>query len=294
MDKFKTKAEELVEESENNSVPDEIWKFTNDMDASRDPKNRKEMITKQGLDSFETNLEMIALKHEYAYIQKQEIDKILPLLKALSIHLANQGIILNDNFEADLEYIQDFIRGKIQNKTIEDIESLGKSKNLVTSLMKNTSILALAFNPKQLYQIIDGLWKDIKLIWQYDDEAFSFKNFKDSFFWIIQDVAKPSGELSLGEALNQQYGINDMDINQLPSRYAKDTYGTDRLQKAMFRLASRPDYYNRMTIFGAQMRGDGCFEAHSVVDGKLVYDWTKDKRFDLFAKVKGDESKVSF
>jgi hypothetical protein len=60
----------------------------------------------------------------------------------------------------------------------------------------------------------------------------------------------------------------------------------------MFRFASRPDYYNRMTIFGAQMRGDGCFEAHSIVDGHLVYDWTKDKRFDIFAKYKGDISKV--
>jgi len=35
------------------------------------------------------------------------------------------------------------------------------------------------------------------------DNAFSFKNFKDSFFWIIQDIAKFNGELSLGEALNQ-------------------------------------------------------------------------------------------
>ena len=40
------------------------------------------------------------------------------------------------------------------------------------------------------------------------------------------------------------------------------------------------------------MRGDGCFEAHSIVDGKLVYDWTKDKRFDIFAKYKGQNSKV--
>jgi hypothetical protein len=37
------------------------------------------------------------------------------------------------------------------------------------------------------------------------------------------------------------------------------------------------------------MRGDGCFEAHSVVDGKLVYDWTEDKRFDLFANHKESE-----
>jgi hypothetical protein len=40
------------------------------------------------------------------------------------------------------------------------------------------------------------------------------------------------------------------------------------------------------------MRGDGCFDAHSIVDGKLVYDWIKDKRFDVFAKYKGDISKV--
>jgi len=84
-----------------------------------------------------------------------------------------------------------------------------------------------------------------------------------------------------------------MDINSLPSRYAKDTYGTDRLQKAMFRFASRPDYYNRLTIFGAQMRGDGCFDAHSIKDGKLVYDWTKDKRFDVFAAAKGDINKAT-
>ena len=155
--------------------------------------------------------------------------------------------------------------------------------------MRTTSVLALAFNPKQLYQILDGLWKDIKLLLQYDE--FTFRDFKDSFFWVIQDVVKGQ-ELSVAEGLNQLYGINDMDINALPSRYAKDTFGTDRLYKAMFRFASRPDFYNRMTIFGAQMRADGCFEAHSVKDGKLIYDWTKDKRFDIFAKYGGKESEV--
>ena len=33
------------------------------------------------------------------------------------------------------------------------------------------------------------------------------------------------------------------------------------------------------------MRADGCWEAHSVVDGKLVYDWKLDKRFDKLAKL---------
>jgi len=35
------------------------------------------------------------------------------------------------------------------------------------------------------------------------------------------------------------------------------------------------------------MRKDGCFEAHSINEkGELVYDWTKDKRFELYANSK--------
>jgi hypothetical protein len=32
------------------------------------------------------------------------------------------------------------------------------------------------------------------------------------------------------------------------------------------------------------MRGDGCFEAHYVENGRLKYDWTKDKRFSKYAE----------
>lgn len=295
LNNLRQKVQEYVKNDTKTEGSEEIWELSNELDVSNDPGLRKTFITnKGGIENFETNLEMLALKHEYAYVQKQEVNKIMPFMKALSIHLANQGIILNDNFENDLAYIKNFIKAKIQNKNLQNIEALDNS--FVTDVMRGTSIMALAFNPKQLYQGIDGIWKDIRLVFQNSHSAgdtnLTQKNFKDSFFWIIQDIADFGGNLSLGEALNQQYGINDMDINQLPSRYAKDTYGTDRLQKAMFRFASRPDYYNRMTIFGAQMRGDGCFEAHSIVDGKLVYDWTKDKRFDIFAKYKGDFSKV--
>ena len=38
------------------------------------------------------------------------------------------------------------------------------------------------------------------------------------------------------------------------------------------------------------MHKDGSLDAHKMVNGKLVYDWTKDKRFDAFAK--GDKSNL--
>lgn len=82
-----------------------------------------------------------------------------------------------------------------------------------------------------------------------------------------------------------------MDANSYIDRIKTDNTGLlYHFWNVGFRFASRPDYYNRMTIFYAQMYKDGSLDAHKMVDGKLVYNWTKDKRFDVFAK--GDKSNL--
>jgi hypothetical protein len=40
-----------------------------------------------------------------------------------------------------------------------------------------------------------------------------------------------------------------------------------------------PDFYNRMSIFVAAMIAQGCYDAHVMEDGVLVYKMEKDKRF---------------
>ena len=50
----------------------------------------------------------------------------------------------------------------------------------------------------------------------------------------------------------------------------------------MFLTATAPDFMHRVSILVAKMMGDGCWEAHSLVDGKLVYDYKKDKRFEQY------------
>jgi len=76
-----------------------------------------------------------------------------------------------------------------------------------------------------------------------------------------------------------------MDMNTYIDRIKSDNTGLfTHFWDTGFRFASRPDYYNRMTIFLAQMKNDGSFEAHSIKNGKLIYDWTKDKRFKAFAE----------
>jgi len=75
--------------------------------------------------------------------------------------------------------------------------------------MSGASKLALCFNPRQMYQFIDGIWKDIQIVIRdpvgatsSDEEPFTFKNVKDSFLFILKDLGHFGTDLSLGEAIN--------------------------------------------------------------------------------------------
>lgn len=283
-----------------NARDGERWQMINMFSATEGQNNNREQVIADilvknpslGLDYFERNLETIILKHKFAYSQQEHIDKVFPTIKAGMLHLASSGIILNEQFPKDMDYLSDFIKNKIFNLSIQD-EKWQDITYIANNIMGAASKLALAFNPRQLYQSIDGLWKDISLYFRKPDGEHSFtaQNLKDAFFWVYQDLCHFGNDKSLAELINEQYGLNDMDINTLTSRLSSDNVGIWNFWEVGFRFASRPDFYNRITIFASQMKGDGCFDAHKVVDGKLVYDWTEDKRFDVFSKYKESEVK---
>ena len=83
-------------------------------------------------------------------------------------------------------------------------------------------------------------------------------------------------------------------MNTYVDRISSGRKGLWNIENWMFKFASRPDFYNRMTIFTAQMMGDGCLEAHHINEkGELVYDWKKDKRFEAFANGRVNDPKYN-
>lgn len=249
------------------------------------------------VDEFEQNVEKLLLSSQMANSMEKELNRVFPQLKAIIVNLVGQGVIQNTEFTDDIKFALDYIKNKIQGLPLEDLEKLSVARLAVQEVMSTTSKLALAFNPLQLYQMIDGLWKDIMLIRQRpdvdipDDSAFTRQNMLDSAMWILDDIKHFGDTQSLGEALNRLYGINDMDINTYADRLNTDNAGIFNFWSVGFRFSSRPDYYNRMTIFGAQMRKDGSFEAHRINEkGELIYDWKLDKRFSKYAA--GDKSDI--
>jgi hypothetical protein len=149
--------------------------------------------------------------------------------------------------------------------------------------------MALAFSPVQMsYQTLEGFWKDIKLMVTKPDgtETFTFNNMKAAAKIVYNELFHYSDKDTVCTAINSQYGINDMDNVAFAENNTSNKHGLfNFFGKFAYKFSSRPDFYNRMTIFVSQMMHDGCWEAHSInqTTGELEYDWKKDARFKAYA-----------
>ena len=268
-----------------------LWKMTNMFDRGEQVGCRfKDLAVENPMAKFETNLETLMLSHEFAYAQKRNLDEIFPMIRATMMNVVSNELVQNRKYTDTINYMEDYIKNKIFNRSLISEEAKA-AKIIAGRLQSGASKFALAFSPAQLYQHLDGLWKDISLLIRKPDgdTSFTLENMKDAYGYVYKDLIHiDKNGNSLTEMLNEYYGINDMDMNSYIDKIKSDQGGIFNLDTMMFRMASRPDFYNRMTIFTAQMRGDGCWEAHKKVGNKLVYDWTLDKRFDLFAKYKNN------
>lgn len=280
----------LSTEQESNLRQAAQWTAINTISNLDTNETAREKALRHGKEYFEHNLETILLKQHAAYTMAEQLNKVFPIIQSLLIHLNAQGCILNTSFMNDVQYMLDYIKTKIHNQPMEDRTTQEATlRDIVNEGMKWASRLALAYNPRQTYQFLDGIWQDIKLTIKYPEFT------KEDLFWAWKTTmgdlfTKFGDKRSITELLNIQYGINDMDMNTFIEKIKSDNTGIfTHFWDTGFRFSSRPDYYNRMTIFLAQMKNDGSYKAHSMKDGKLVYDWTQDERFKAFAENSSDK-----
>ena len=255
------------------------------LQAIDDAKGNRKNV--DGVDFLEKNVETLLLKYVFAHAQQKHINGVFPLIQASMLHLSLQGANVGTKFRNDKSFLDKYIRNKIKNENIVDPNFQGATK-IISMLRNAASKLTLALTPVQLfYQPLQGLWVDIRLIIQnkYNgQQTFTFHHFKNAVKLLAKDLFDFSGKPTLLSKINELYALNDMDINRYVDNITHNKKGLFyNMDNFMYKFASRPDYYNRLAIFLSQMQGDGCLEAHSIVDGKLKYNWTEDKRFSKFA-----------
>ena len=284
----------FVEDAEGRKQAERLFEMNNMFDRTEDSlKYRLDSIKEKGAAYFEHNLEMLAFKHTYAYESAKELRKVFPMMKAAMAYLANMGIGVNKEFKHDNEYMESYLRSSVKNQSIYKDDKFTQA-NLVASKIKQiASFMALAFSPVQgLYQSLQGLWIDTSLILRnigISDSPYKAGNMMSAFKEVYSDLGHFHTTPTKCQLINEWMGVNDMDMNVYAERMRTDQYNKYNLYDFAYKFASRPDFYNRMTIIVAKMKADGVWDALEVVDGKLVYNWKKDKRFAAYANNKTED-----
>ena len=283
---YKDKVSDFLSEEEEIEYKrnEEVYKMNNMMEIGNGP-NRKKFLAKQLSKDpayFEIDLENILLIHKQAYAIQREMDARMPIIKAAAFALKVMGEYQGVEYETDLETIEKTVKSKIKNESLIEGDKKKVAAGVVKDLQQIASFMALAFAPVQATgQTLNGLFTSLKLHWTSDREIFSKEHLISSYKEVGSDLVHFGTKPTLCEALNKTYGINDMDMNTYAQNLSSNRHGIYHfLTRYAYKMSSRPDFYNRMTIFLSQLKADGCYEAHSLnPDGTLKYDCKKDNRY---------------
>lgn len=279
-------------EEEQSKINKEIFEVVNLMDQGNGNR-RLDLITRKrtqyGDGFFERDLERILSTHIWAYSTQQALENRMPLIKSAYISLAVMGNDQNYNFTQDEKFLREFVANRINHQMIID-DKFKTPKAVLGVVQQAASWMALAFSPVQMtYQSLEGIWKDAKLIITKPDgtETFTLNNMQNAAKVVYKELYHYDDNDSVTTAINSVYGINDMDNVAFAENNTSNKHGIfNFFTKLAYKFSSRPDFYNRMTIFVAQMMKDGSWEAHHIdkKTNKLVYNWEKDKRFKAYAE----------
>lgn len=250
---------------------------------SYDTKTGKLVIDDASKNSqFEKNLEytmnFLALNSMY----KSEMEKeAVPMYHIAKSYISVAESSLGKNVDGLEQLIEDYVTRLIYNMNNKTggFESLEKAANVATAAM-SSSLLGLNINA-DIKNIIGG---------QINTLATSMKNYMvnafgaDSLF-TTYDFAKATkyclnpANFDTVNAMMELYGMTTMDYDSMLS--ARNNVTGQKLFKHenLFWLNYRGDKYNRGIMFIAQLMHEGVMEAHSMENGKLVYDESKDPRF---------------
>lgn len=250
---------------------------------------RREMFIKQkGVDAFDLDAAHMAISFILNNRLNKNIDNVIMMAKCAIVHLKSERNTINKVvkegalFDNDIKWIMDYIRGRIMNEDINDdnFKFVSDTMNKITNFAVKAT---LGFSLQQVtYQSIQGMFTNASLCMRkvLGDNSFNKDDFGRAAKLVYGDIMSDNN--SVIALLNKMFGINDMDMNDYATNANKraDMTTSAGFWRTGMKFASRPDYYNRMTIFVAQMIHDGVFDAYSIKDNALVYDFTKDKRFN--------------
>ena len=232
-------------------------------------------------DYFDINLDTIAhaiMDNSVRFSTiKNKLNLVLTYLTDISMRTATSS-------ERELIWTHLINHLKVAGLGQHSVEEEYKDLNTAARLLKRvTSVTMLGFRPALLAKEFTlGVLKGIGLAsFKLNTQApFTVKELMNAYVKLFTIDKNFSPEFHTIDRLNQLYGLANMDTAGFYQKLQKDRHGISKaFMNYVFSTSVMGDYFNKLSLFLAMMLKDGSYEAHSIIDDKLVYDPTKDKRF---------------
>ena len=296
-------ARDIFEEQvqERKSAADKFEKFYNPYDVRTNSDIRKDTIERLGIESFATDLENIMDYYVLADESQEEFDNnLIPQVRSI-LYVSSFGEkITGRDQEKFKEYVTKLIKNTIYGESIMDPE-VQKYMRMFVPVRSVAFFIGLGFNAMNVpREVLMGFFNNIRTasLAAYGKETFSVGDYLKAFGIMTGDIPGFIKNVTKIELLNEFYRMSNMSITEIPEQVKTNKTGIfATFSRFMSWSLTAPDYWNRMSMFIAQMIHDGTWDAHTVVtnpDGskELKYDINKDKRFSIFTKYKGDIKRV--
>ena len=266
----------------------------------RNLERRKTIIEKNGINKFELNTELLVSSFIMSEIRTNEFQKILPQVRAIQHALVLKGMVTKTDTKSINEFIFKYMKSVVYSDTLieDDMKWVMKGFSAVKNI---AGFAALNWNVINIpREILMGFWENISsaMFKKYGKNSFGMKDYMNAMKYMSTELVKFPVEVTKIEMLNQLYAMGNMDIDDMVGQtmtFRKGFVGGFGRWGSWALTA--PDYWNRMSIFIAQMIKDGCFQAHSVEIDELgneylKYDMNKDSRYDVFARYRNRKSAI--
>lgn len=283
------------QQEERTKASDLLKSMYNEFKTRTDLELRQEYINSAGgINSFTMDIETI-LDSVFLAENMEEIFEldVLPQVQSVlfvSAYQANLTDLKMPNFQ---EFVKEYMKNAVYGDTIINDEAK-KFFKVMGPVRSAGAAIALSYNVTNLpRELLMGFFTNISraMFNSYGEETFSLKDYLHAFGILTGDIPRFMHNVTKIELLNELYGMSNMSISEIPEQVTSNKTG-------IFALGGRfstwtivaPDYWNRMSMFISQMIHDGCWEAYELktneIDGatELVYDMSKDKRFDILYK----------
>lgn len=254
-------------------------------------ENRNRLITQHGVDYFETNLQNLMVDFLVQKISTTQLNKFLIYTKALVARLSLTGGFYGnkDVVDKEIKYINDYLKVNVFNTSVMNKE-MQVAMSYLQPIKSTVTDLLLGFNVVSgIRDTFQGLKQNFMQSYTKLNADIDPKYIAKAYEFVMTNCSLDAMHVNLLSRLNLTYRISNTDVGRIAEKLKTSTGGIFNFRDKAYMTLRGPDFLNRMVLFVARCMQDGVWDAFSLdSENNLVYDWTKDKRFSIFASGQTD------